>query len=94
MNIIWDDENNTKLKKERALSFDEISAHILDKKYLDIVRHPTRPGQMIFIVPIHDYIHAVPFIIDAQNNIVLKTAFPSRKFHTLYRTKPNENKTR
>lgn len=93
MNIIWDDEKNTKLKKERAISFDEISALILDKKYLDIVRHPSRPGQMIFIIPIHEYIHAVPFIIDAQYNIVLKTAFPSRKFHTLYRTKPNEAKT-
>ncbi len=93
MNIIWDDEKNIKLKKERKISFEEIALLVLKQRYLEIVKHPKRPEQRIFILPIKDYIHAVPFLIDAENNIVLKTAFPSRKFHKKYWTKSNENKT-
>jgi len=94
MNIIWDDDKNAKLKKERKISFDIIAILILEQKYVEIVQHPRRPEQKIFIIPINDYIHAVPFVIDAKNNIVLKTAFPSRKFHKQYWVKNDENKTR
>ena len=93
MNIIWDDEKNRKLKKERKLSFEEIERLILERKYIDILKHPKHPGQNVFIVPIKGYIHAVPFMLDGENNIVLKTAFPSRKFHKKYAKKDNENKT-
>jgi len=93
MNIIWDDEKNRKLKKERKLSFEEIERLILERKYIDILKHPKRPGQNVFIVPIKGHIHAVPFVLDGENNIVLKTAFPSRKLHKKYAEKDNENKT-
>ncbi len=94
MNIIWDNEKNSKLIKDRHISFDEIALLILEQKYIEILQHPKRPGQMIFIIPMHNYIYAVPFVIDAKDNIVLKTAFPSRKFHKLYWTDSDENKTR
>ena len=93
MNIIWDDDKNAKLKKERKLSFEDIAVLILEQKYVEILQHPKRPGQMIFIIPINDYIHVVPFVIDTKSNIVLKTAFPSRKFHKQYWTNTDENKT-
>jgi uncharacterized DUF497 family protein len=93
MNIIWDDEKNSKLKKERHISFEEIESLILTKKYFEIVKHPKRPGQRVFILPIKGYIHAVPFMLDDDNNIILKTAFPSRKFHKIYGLKNDENKT-
>jgi uncharacterized DUF497 family protein len=93
MNIIWDDEKNNKLKKERQISFEEIEFLILAKKYIEIMKHPKRPGQRIFILPIHGYIHVVPFLFDDDNNIILKTAFPSRKFHKIYGHKIDENKT-
>jgi hypothetical protein len=83
MNIIWDDEKDKKLKKDRGISFEE---------YIDIVKHPKRPGQSLFILPVKGYIHAVPFVFDEDNNIVLKTAFPSRKFHKKYGQKIDENK--
>ena len=94
MNIIWDDEKNNKLKKERRISFEEIESLILAKKYIEIVKHPKRPGQRVFILPIKGYIYAVPFLLDDDNNIILKTAFPSRKFHKIYGQKNDENKTR
>jgi uncharacterized DUF497 family protein len=81
VNIIWDDEKSARLKKERGISFDEVAVLILQKKYVDIVKHPKRPGQRMFLIPINGYIHVVPFVMDRENNLVLKTVFPSRKFH-------------
>ena len=81
MNIIWDEEKSTKLKTERGISLDEIAVLILQKKYVDVVRHPKRAGQWMFLMPINEYIHVVPFVIDGDGDFVLKTAFPSRKFH-------------
>ena len=92
MNIIWDNEKNSKLKKERNISFEEIESLILAKKYIEILKHPKRIGQRVFVLPIKGYIHAVPFVLDDDNNIILKTAFPSRKFHKIYGTKIDENK--
>ncbi len=93
MDIIWDDEKNAKLEKERGISFEEIAALVIEKKYVEIVKHPKRPGQMIFLIPINGYIHAVPFVFDDKDNIVLKTAFPSRKFNRRYGGKEDESKT-
>ena len=81
MNIVWDEDKSNKLKAERGISLEEVATLILEKEYVDILRHPKRPGQRLFLVPIKGYIHAVPFMIDNDGNIVLKTAFPSRKFH-------------
>ncbi len=82
--IIWDDEKNQKLQIERDISFDQISEIILRKEYLDILENQSRPNQQIFIIKLNDYIYSVPFIIDAQSNIVLKTAYPSRKLYKQY----------
>lgn len=53
---------------------------------------PARSRQMIFVVWYHGSTHVVPFVIDKNDNIILKTAFPSRKFHKLYGS-TNESKT-
>lgn len=81
MNIIWDEEKSARLKKDRGISRDEVAQMILQKKYIDIVKHPERTGQGMFLIPITGYIHVVPFVLDHENNFVLKTVFPSRKFH-------------
>ncbi len=82
--IIWDDDKNQKLQNERNISFEEISEIILRKEYLDILENPSRPNQQIFVVKINNYNYSVPFVIDEQSNIILKTAFPSRKLHQRY----------
>jgi len=81
VNIIWDEDKSVKLKAERGISLDEIALLILKKQYIDVVKHPKRPGQWMFIMPINAYIHVVPFVLDSNGDVVLKTAFPSRKFH-------------
>ena len=92
--IIWDDDKNQKLQNERNISFDEISEIILRKEYLDILENSSRPNQQIFVVKINSYIYSVPFIIDEQSNIILKTAFPSRKLHKKYMGWDYESKIR
>jgi uncharacterized DUF497 family protein len=82
--IIWDDEKNHKLIAERGLSFEIFASLILERKYLDILKNPARTEQKLFVVPYQGYTYAVPFVIDDEQNIVLKTVFPSRKYHKLY----------
>jgi len=83
--IIWDIEKNKKLKNERGIPFEQVEKIILDKEYIDILENPTRETQDIFIININDYIHIVPFVIDNEENIVLKTVFPSGKFNKIHR---------
>ncbi len=82
--IVWDENKNQKLKSERKISFEEIAEIILRKDYLDILDNPTRPDQQIFVITLNDYIYSVPFMIDEQSNIILKTAYPSRKLNQKY----------
>ncbi|MGD9487157.1 MAG: toxin [Calditrichaceae bacterium] len=82
--IYWDFEKNNKLITERNISFDEISELILKEEYLDILENPNRKDQFLFIICLKDYIYAVPFVIDEHENIILKTAYPSRKFNKIY----------
>ena len=82
--IIWDGKKNQKLQIERNISFEHISEIILRKEYLDVLENPSRPEQQLFVIKLNNYIHSVPFIIDEQSNIVLKTAFPSRKLNKKY----------
>ena len=82
--IYWDEDKNNKLITERNISFNEIAEILLREEYLDILENPNREGQLIFIICLQDYIYAVPFIIDENENIILKTAYPSRKFNKIY----------
>jgi uncharacterized DUF497 family protein len=91
MQIIWNEEKNHKLMTERGISFEVFADLILNKKYIDILENPSRTNQMIFICSYNNYTYVVPFIIDKNKNLVLKTVFPSRKFHKLYGGKSNES---
>ena len=92
--LLWDDKKNTKLQLERNISFEEISSIILDKKYLDIIENKKYTNQKIFVIKFNKYVWAVPFLIDNENNIILKTAFPSRKLMKLYEADYEQNNSR
>ena len=82
--ILWDERKNLKLQAERKISFEEITQIILRKEYIDILKNSLRPNQKIFVIKFNEYIWAVPFLIDEKDNIVLKTAYPSRKLQKIY----------
>ena len=84
MNIIWDKNKNEWLILNRKISFEEISDKILNGDYLEMVENPAKENQLYFIMNINNYTWIVPFLINQNNQIVLKTAFPSRKFHKKY----------
>lgn len=89
--IIWDKKKNEKLMLERNISFEEISQMIIDGKYLDIIENPVREGQMYFVMDMQEYTWIVPFLIDKEDNIVLKTAFQSLKYYRKYKGEIDEN---
>lgn len=84
MKIIWDQNKNEWLILNRGISFEEISDRILNSDYLEILENPTRENQQYFIMNIDNYTWIVPFLITENDQIILKTAFPSRKFHKKY----------
>lgn len=84
MDIIWDEEKSGRPKKERGILLDEVASLILQKTYVDVVKHPKRPGQLMFVIPVNGYIHVVPFVVDRDDKIILKTVFPGQKFHKRY----------
>ena len=84
MQIVWDEEKSRRLILERGLSFEKFAELILEKKYHAILKNPSRAEQKIFIIPYLDYTYVVPFVTDENQNIVLKTVFPSRKYHEIY----------
>lgn len=82
----WDKNKNEILKKERGISFEEIAYLIESEKIIAIEVNPSRPNQKIYILEIEDYIVIVPFV-ENENEIFLKTAFPSRKYTKFYGSK-------
>ncbi len=91
MNIIWDDEKNKWLILNRGVSFEEIADMILDGNIIEILENPSRRNQQYFILEILSYTWVVPFTLGKNDEIVLKTAFPSGKFHKKFGDKNEKN---
>ncbi len=90
MNILWDKIKNNWLILNRGISFEEVSERLMDGDYIEILKNPSRENQFYFIMDIDKYIWVIPFLLTENEQIVLKTAFPSRKFQKKYGDK-NEN---
>ena len=81
--LSWDINKNEKLKKERGISFEEIAYLIESGNIVAIEQNPNRPNQKVYVLEIDEYMVIVPFVED-ENEIFLKTAFPSRKYTKIY----------
>jgi len=79
----WSSEKNEILKDKRGISFEEIAYLIESDQILGIEENPGRPDQKIYILGIENYAYIVPFV-EKENEIFLKTAFPSRKYTKRY----------
>ena len=83
MEIGWDDSKNEKIKAERGISFEEIATELIAGRVVDILPHPSRLEQRIFVVKLRDHFVMVPFVGDADG-VFLKTAYVSRKARKQY----------
>ena len=79
----WSYEKNETLKAKRGMSFEEIAYLIESGHILGIEENPGRPNQKIYILEIESYAVIVPFV-ERDDEIFLKTAFPSRKYTKSY----------
>ena len=82
--IKWDVYKNLELTIKRGISFEEIAEIIMGEQHIDILAHPKKENQYIFVVEIDNYIWVVPFVMEG-GTIFLKTAYPSRKFNKIYK---------
>ena len=90
MKVIWDNQKAEKLLRERNISVEAIADLLMKNEFLEILENPKHPDQMMFIVSYRNYTHAVPFIIDPEGRVVLKTVYPSRKHHKHFGGKSHE----
>jgi len=82
--IRWDDAKERWLRSSRGVSFHEVAEIILAGEYLDVLENSARPSQNIFVLRMKGYVWVVPFILDPSGDIILKTAYPSRKMAKRY----------
>jgi len=86
--IVWDKKKDEWLKEKRGISCEDFTDLIEAGNYLDLIINPSYENQYIFIVRYKNYTYAVPFEFDVEYNIVLKTIYPSRKYHEMYKLIP------
>ena len=77
----WSSDKNGLLKRERGVSFEDITVAVEAGALLDIVPHqnPSKyPRQKIMVVEVAGYAFLVPFV-EEEDHFFLKTIIPSRK---------------
>ncbi|MCD4716702.1 MAG: BrnT family toxin [Desulfobacterales bacterium] len=79
----WNPEKNEILKRERGISFEEIAYLIESDQMIGIEENPGHPNQKMYILEIDNYAIVVPYV-ENNDEIFLKTAFPSRKYTKKY----------
>lgn len=89
--IRWNAEKDLWLQEHRGVSFQDIATCMLSDNLIDMIENPSRGGQQAFVIRFHEYIWVVPFVLENDDSIFLKTAYPSRKMNTRFGG-PNEAK--
>lgn len=87
--IIWDENKNLSLRRERGVSFEDVLA-ALDGDLLDVIDHPNErqyAHQKMLVVAIRNYAYVVPYV-ENNEHVFLKTIYPSRKATRDYLTDP------
>ena len=83
--VNWNNDKNEWLKSERNISFEEIIVAIVEHdKLIDVIQNNGKyRDQKVLVVEIENYIYLCPFI-ENDNEIFLKTIYPSRKLTKIY----------
>ena len=82
MRFNYNKDKDDYLIKERGFGFNELIFEIQNGKILDITKHPNvekYPKQEVMYVNIGEVAYVVPYVIENDGSIFLKTLYPSRK---------------
>ena len=79
----WNSKKNEILKRERGISFEEMAYLIESDRVIGIEENPGYPNQKMYVLEIDNYAIIVPYV-ENDDEIFLKTAFPSRKYTKKY----------
>lgn len=74
--VRWNLLKNEQLKKTRGASFEDI----FKGKLLGTKKHPKKEYQNIMLFEYKRYIWIIPYVIEENGDIFLKTLYPSRKY--------------
>lgn len=80
-------KKNARLLAERGIGFEESIEEIQNGNLITIKSHPNQvayPGQEIMYVKCLRHIYLVPYVIEPEGTLFLKTLFPSRKATKAY----------
>ena len=86
----YNTEKQDQLTRERGIGFDEIIEEIESGNLLDTIAHYNQekyPGQEIMYVKCVDVVYMVPYVIEDDGTLFLKTLYPSRKATKKYLNK-------
>jgi uncharacterized DUF497 family protein len=89
----FDPQKNRKLIQLRGISFEEVISVLERKGPIDIIRpynDEKYSHQRMYVIELHSYAYLVPFV-EQQQEIFLKTIFPSRKATKKYLGKGGKN---
>ncbi len=75
----WNSEKNDILKQERGISFEEIAYLIESERVIGIEENPGYPNQKMYVLEIDSFAVIVAYV-ENEDEIFLKTAFPSRTY--------------
>ena len=77
--IRWNLAKSEELKRTRGVSFEEM----IQNELVAVKRHPRRKHQNIMLFKHRGYIWVVPYV-ESNDEIFLKTMFPSRRYTKIY----------
>lgn len=87
--IRFSSKKNKLLEQERGVSFLDVIDAVNENKVLAVINHTNKERfryQKLFILILKSYVHVVPFV-ETEDEIFLKTIYPSRKYHRKYQSK-------
>lgn len=79
--IRWSLLKNNYLKEIRGVSFEDI----LNGRLIAVKKHPRKKNQNIMLFEYRRYIWIVPYVVEENGDIFLKTLYPSRKYTKIFK---------
>lgn len=89
----WNEQKNAHLKAMRGVGFEDVVNAIAEGNLLTVLQHPNAgkyPNQKVYIVRIHKYAYAVPFIENSEVYFLM-TIYPTRKYTKLFLSNQKES---